>query len=119
VLKCGKPSEVKKDIPIFKEAMAFVGGAEFMGCRTRTADRLQGERLKQTPLEDGRLRPPTPSQSGGGTGSSYRSSQDHVKLYSSSEFQELYRTAGLVYLGTKRSAYPLIPVKIHSAEKQD
>lgn len=42
---------------------------------------------------------------------------DHIKLYSSSEFQELYRTAGLVYLGTKRSAYPLIPVKIHIAEK--
>jgi ubiquinone/menaquinone biosynthesis C-methylase UbiE len=44
---------------------------------------------------------------------------DHVKLYSSSEFRELYRTAGLVYLGTKRSAYPLIPVRIHSAERQE
>ena len=44
---------------------------------------------------------------------------DHVKLYSSSEFQELFRAAGLTCLGTKRSAYPLIPVKIHSAEKQE
>ena len=42
---------------------------------------------------------------------------DHVKLYSSREFQELYEASGLRYIGSKRAAFPLIPLKIHIAEK--
>jgi ubiquinone/menaquinone biosynthesis C-methylase UbiE len=43
---------------------------------------------------------------------------DHVKLYSSREFRELFEKAGLLSIGAKRVAFPFFPVKVHIAERQ-